>query len=80
MTYQPRSRRPRKFPEHFAIQQNSTTQFAFLALGRERAIAFLNEHHSPLDGRPIDIAGTSEGAALVQTEIRRMSGTLEELP
>lgn len=80
MTYQPRSRQPRKFPEHSAIRQNSTVQTALLILGRDRAIAFLNEHHSGLDGRPIDVASTSAGAALVEAEIRRMSEALGEQP
>lgn len=57
-----------------ARRQGSVTTLAFLVLGRERAIAFLNDEHPALGGRPLALATASvDGLARVEAEIGRMA-------
>jgi hypothetical protein len=69
-------RRPRApaLPREQAVRQGEISRLAFLSLGRERAIAFLNGDHDTLGGRPLDLATDSdEGAAAVAAELERMA-------
>ena len=57
-----------------AQRQGAITQLAFLLLGREEAIAFLNTDHAGLGGRPLDLATASiAGRASVEAELGRMT-------
>jgi hypothetical protein len=60
-----------------ARRQGEVASLAFLHLGgRERAIAFLNNHDVDLDGRPIDIAMASqEGCLSVRNAILSLSAS-----
>jgi uncharacterized protein (DUF2384 family) len=56
-----------------AARQGEISRLAFLVLGREQAIAFLNSEHEGLGGRPLDLATASEeGRASVEAELGRM--------
>jgi uncharacterized protein (DUF2384 family) len=69
-------RRPRApaLPREQAVRQGEISRLAFLSLGRERAIAFLNGDHETLGGRPLDLATDSEeGATAVVAELERMA-------
>lgn len=70
-----RRRRPKTAPmppEH-AARQGEITRLAFLVLGRELAIQFLNSDHAALGGRPLALATASEaGRASVEAELGRM--------
>ncbi|HTM96310.1 MAG TPA: hypothetical protein VL100_10920 [Croceibacterium sp.] len=71
-----RRRQPRANPLEAAqaIRQGEITRLAFLMLGREGAIAFLNTDHPSLGGRPLAIAiASSEGRDGVEAELGRMS-------
>ena len=59
-----RAARSKSAPETVA-RQAKLTLLAFQAFDeRAEALAFLNDHHAELDGRPIDIAGeTDDGLA-----------------
>ncbi|NTZ41963.1 DUF2384 domain-containing protein [Altererythrobacter sp. SALINAS58] len=66
-------RRPKSFPipAAEAERQGAITRLAFLLLGKDAAIAFLNTEHSGLGGRPLDLAtgspaGESEVSAILQ--------------
>jgi uncharacterized protein (DUF2384 family) len=60
-------------PDH-AKRQGEITQLAFLLLGREAAIAFLNSAHDGLGGRPLDLATASDaGRNSVEAEIGRLA-------
>lgn len=72
MRFKP-SRNLRKFPVEVARRQSGVTELAFLMLGREQALAFLNDEHKALGGKPIDLAGTEQGCARVETELRQMT-------
>lgn len=62
-------------PDH-AKRQGEITQLAFLLLGREAAIAFLNTSHADLGGRPLDLATASDaGRNSVEAEIGRLAYT-----
>lgn len=57
-----------------ARRQGEITQLAFLLLGRETAIAFLNTEHAELGGRPLDLATASDtGRNSVEAEIGRLA-------
>ena len=57
-----------------ARRQSQITHLSFLLLGRERAIAFLNEDNPDLGGRPLAVATASEqGCASVETELARLT-------
>jgi len=60
-------------PRDQAARQGAITQLAFLLLGREWAIEFLNTDHAALGGRPLALATESAaGQALVEAEIGRL--------
>ena len=55
-------------------RQGQITHLAFLMLGRERAIEFLNEDNGRLGGRPLEMATLSEdGCAGVEAELARLT-------
>lgn len=57
-----------------ARRQGEITRLAFLLLGRETAIAFLNTAHDGLGGRPLDLATASDaGRNSVEAEIGRLA-------
>lgn len=69
-------RRPRgnPIPRENAARQGAITTLAFLVLGRETAIEFLNSTHPGLGGRPLDVATASDaGRASVEAEIGRLA-------
>ena len=69
-------RRPRAapMPREHAVRQGAISQLAFLVLGRERAIEFLNNDHAGLGGRPLALATESAaGRASVEAEIGRIA-------
>jgi hypothetical protein len=69
-------RRPKTvpIPRDQAQRQGEITRLAFLLLGRERAIAFLNTDHEALGGRPLALATASAaGHASVEAELGRMT-------
>ncbi len=64
---------PRLDPDQ-ARRQGDITRTAFLHLGRDAAIAFLNAPHSGLGGRPLDLATASDlGRNSVEDEIDRIA-------
>ena len=68
-----KSNGPRLAPDQ-AKRQGEITQLAFLLLGREPAISFLNTAHSALGGRPLDLATASDlGRNSVEAEIGRLA-------
>ena len=68
-----RSNAPRLDPAQ-ARRQGEITRSAFLLLGREAAILFLNEHSARLCGRPLDLATASdEGRNSVEAELGRLA-------
>jgi hypothetical protein len=59
-----------------ARRQGDITTMAFVLLGRDPAIAFLNGDNAALGARPLDLAiASDEGCAEVVAELRRMTGT-----
>jgi uncharacterized protein (DUF2384 family) len=57
-----------------AKRQGEITKLAFLLLGRDAAIAFLNTAHAGLGGRPLDLATASDdGRNSVEAEIGRLA-------
>ena len=57
-----------------AARQGQITTLAFLTLGREQALAFLNEEHAGLGGRPLVLAiESAEGRDRVEVEIGRVA-------
>jgi len=61
-------------PRDHAARQGEITRLAFLLLGREQAIAFLNTDHAGLGGRPLALATASaDGHASVEAELSRMT-------
>jgi hypothetical protein len=69
-------RRPKTvpIPRDQAQRQGEITRLAFLLLGRERAIAFLNTDHDTLGGRPLALATASAaGHMSVEAELGRMT-------
>ena len=69
-------RRPRTapIPRDEAARQGAISQLAFLLLGREEAIAFLNTPHLGLGARPLALATASAaGRAEVEAELSRMT-------
>lgn len=69
-------RRPKTnpIPRDHAARQGEITTLAFLILGREAAIAFLNTEHAGLGGRPLEVATVSdEGRNSVEAEIGRLA-------
>lgn len=61
-------------PADAAQRQGDISRLAFLLLGRERAISFLNDEHPGLGGRPLDLAIASDaGCAGVEAELARLT-------
>lgn len=57
-----------------AKRQGEIAHMAFLALGRDAALAFLNTEHAGLGGRPLDVATESDaGRDNVEAEIGRIA-------
>lgn len=57
-----------------AARQGAISKLAFLLLGREQAISFLNTNHDGLGGRPLAVATSSpSGLADVEAELSRMT-------
>jgi hypothetical protein len=57
-----------------ARRQGDITTLAFVLLGRDPAIAFLNGDNEALGARPLDLAIASDtGCAEVEAELRRMT-------
>jgi hypothetical protein len=72
VSYWRRSRNGTPLSTAQADRQGKITTLAFLALGRDRALTFLNEDHAGLGGRPLAIAIESDaGRDLVEAEIGR---------
>lgn len=72
----PALRKPKqgKLTGDSARRQSEITSLAFLLLGREKALVFLNNEHSGLGARPLDLATASaEGRARVEVELGRMT-------
>lgn len=70
-----RSKAPRLDPDK-ARRQGDITRLAFLVLGREGAMDFLNHDNAGLGGRPLDLAIASpEGRDLVEAALGRMTYT-----
>ena len=68
-----RSSAPRLEPEQ-ARRQGEITRLAFLLMGRDAAIAFLNSDNAELSGRPLDLATASdEGRNRVEAVIGRLT-------
>jgi hypothetical protein len=64
---------PRLSPAE-ARRQGQITHLAFLLLGREPAMAFLNDDNARLGGRPLDLAMASEeGCANIEAELGRLT-------
>lgn len=63
---------PRLAPD-CAKRQGEITRLAFLVLGRDAAITFLNTAHPALGGRPLDLATASDaGRNSVEAELGRL--------
>lgn len=76
LNFRPR-RRSRPFPPDQARRQGEVANLAFLHLGgRERAMAFLNNYDTDLEGRPLEIAVASqEGCWRVRRAIMRLAAS-----
>jgi len=60
-------------PREHAARQGAITQLAYLLLGRDAAMAFLNTQHAGLGGRPLDLATASDmGRNAVEAELGRL--------
>lgn len=55
-----RRTRTNPIPKDQAVRQGDITSLAFLSLGKDGAIAFLNTEHAGLGGRPLDVAMASK--------------------
>lgn len=65
--------RQHPLPEDHAARQGRVSHAAFVALGREQALAFLNSHNEKLGGQPLAIATASaSGETIVNEEIDRL--------
>ncbi|MFT3966343.1 MAG: hypothetical protein QM690_10720 [Sphingobium sp.] len=68
-TFRKASAGPRLSAEE-AQRQGRCSTLAFLTLGREGALLFLNAHDDALGGRPLDVAiASAEGLAAVERAI-----------
>jgi hypothetical protein len=62
-----------RLPADDARRQGHITNLAFLVLGRDAAIAFLNAENAALGARPLDLAiASNEGCARVEAELGRL--------
>ena len=63
-----------RLPPADARRQGEITQLAYLLLGREAAIEFLNTAHAGLGARPLDLAiASDEGRNSVEAELGRLA-------
>ena len=61
-------------PQGHAARQGDITRLAFLALGKEAAIIFLNTEHSDLGGRPLAVAtADTAGEAKVRAMLNELA-------
>lgn len=68
-----RAARAERLAPEGARRQGDITRLAFLLLGRDEAIAFLNGENLALGARPLDLAiASSEGCAAVEAELGRL--------
>lgn len=73
-SYWRRSRSVAPLDREHAKRQGEISTLAFVLLGRENALAFLNEEHLELGGRPLAIATESAaGRDLVEAELARVA-------
>jgi hypothetical protein len=72
-------RRTKSFPISAAeaARQGAITRLAFLSLGKDAAIAFLNTEQAKLGGRPLDLATASSAGEI---EVREMLQGLAAAP
>lgn len=71
-----RRARTAPIPRDHAVRQGNIARLAFLSLGKDDAIAFLNTENARLGGRPIAIATESPtGEARVRAELRELGRT-----
>lgn len=64
-----------------ARRQGEITQLAFLLLGREKAIEFLNSENAELGARPLDLAiASAPGRDSVEAALGRAAFTPSSLP
>jgi hypothetical protein len=71
--WQRRRTKTAPIPRDEAIRQGDITRLAFLTLGRDGAINFLNAENKHLGGRPIAVATQSaDGEAAVRAELARL--------
>ncbi len=69
-----RPARPNRLPADNAKRQGHITHLAFLLLGRDAAIEFLNADNTALGARPLDLAiASSDGCAQVEAELGRLT-------
>jgi uncharacterized protein (DUF2384 family) len=67
--FRPRSSSPRLATDA-AERQGRVARLAWVAFGgRDDAVAFLNDYHSDLGGRPIDLAVDSETSCLAVEQV-----------
>jgi len=73
-----RRRKPKtRIDKDVAQRQGSLSTIAFLTLGKEGALAFLNTDNREVGGKPIEIGSNSaEGAARVREVLRGMGADL----
>ena len=69
-----RRTRSTPLPQDQAARQGNITRLAFLLLGKDAAIAFLNTDRPDLGGRPLAVATSdAAGAERVQTLLRDLA-------
>jgi hypothetical protein len=69
-----RTARQNRLPPDDAKRQGHITHLAFLLLGRDAAIEFLNADNFALGARPLDLAiASSDGCARVEAELGRLT-------
>lgn len=72
-----RRRLKTRIDKDVAQRQGSLSTIAFLTLGKEGALAFLNTDNREVGGKPIEIGSNSaEGAARVREVLRGMAADL----
>jgi uncharacterized protein (DUF2384 family) len=73
-TYWRRRVRSKPMPHDQAARQGDISRLAFEALGKERAMAFLNTDNPFLGGRPLALAIKSDAGRLeVEAELVRLA-------
>lgn len=70
-------------PKAEAVRQGNITRLAFILLGKDAAIAFLNTEQPDLGGHPLSIAtGSDAGEATVRSQLQDLAlvrARMEEL-